>query len=69
MTVLYHICTDRLPFYFRSLLGGPTAGVLLLRMDGSYTGMIAFSGTTIIIGSVLIFFAKLQVDPRICARV
>ncbi|KAF8887445.1 major facilitator superfamily domain-containing protein [Gymnopilus junonius] len=43
---------------FPSLLGGPTAGALLMHEHGSYTAMIIFSGTTLMIGSVSLFGAN-----------
>jgi predicted MFS family arabinose efflux permease len=52
-----------------SLLGGPIAGALLAVGKNSYTGMISFSGSTIVAGSLLIFWAKLKINPLPFARV
>ncbi|TFK22930.1 MFS general substrate transporter [Coprinopsis marcescibilis] len=54
---------------FPSLIGGPTAGVLLGLEHGSYTGMIAFSGSTVMLGSLFILLSKLAIDRRVLARV
>jgi hypothetical protein len=53
----------------RSLAGGPAAGALLVRGHGTYDGMIAFSGATLIVGSIFILLSKLKINPRIFARV
>lgn len=54
---------------FPSLLGSPAAGALLSRGHGSFDGLIIFSGSTIIAGSLLILVAKLLIEPRLFARV
>ncbi|RDB15271.1 Riboflavin transporter MCH5 [Hypsizygus marmoreus] len=61
--VLYSIIS------FPSLVGGPAAGALLVRAHGSYTGMIAFSGSTVVAGSIFILLARFTIDSRIFARV
>ncbi|KAL1752605.1 major facilitator superfamily domain-containing protein [Schizophyllum commune] len=52
-----------------SLLAGPTAGALLHRANGSYTGMMLYAGFTILCGAVLIVCARMQVERRLLARV
>jgi len=54
---------------FPALVGGPIAGLILASNHGSYNGMIMFTGTSIIAGSLLIFGAKLLINPRVFARV
>ncbi|OCH87180.1 MFS general substrate transporter [Obba rivulosa] len=54
---------------FPSLLSGPIAGYLLKYDNGSYVGLITLNGTTVIIGSLLMLCAKLQIDSRMLARV
>ncbi|PFH53268.1 hypothetical protein AMATHDRAFT_137721 [Amanita thiersii Skay4041] len=54
---------------FPSLIGGPVAGLLLVRSQGSYSGVIPFSGSTIMAGSVVILCAKLAINRRLLARV
>ena len=56
-------------FSFRSLLGGPTAGALLARDRGSFSPMIIFAGTTVMIGSLFILASKLVINKRVLARV
>ena len=53
----------------RSLLGGPTAGALLARDRGSFSPMIIFAGTTVMVGSLFILASKLVINKRILARV
>ncbi|KAI0076206.1 MFS general substrate transporter [Panus rudis PR-1116 ss-1] len=53
---------------FPSLCGGPAAGALLKLQHGSYTGLIAFSGSCFIIGSVFFVWARYRLEPRILAR-
>ncbi|TFK48836.1 MFS general substrate transporter [Heliocybe sulcata] len=52
-----------------SLFGGPAAGALLARANGSYTPMIILSGTLLIAGSLIIFFSRLKVNNRLLAKV
>ena len=59
-------CTDSLN---RSLLGGPLAGSLLTKNQGSYSVVIIFSGTTLIAGSFLILCAKFAIDRRVLVKV
>ncbi|PCH40453.1 MFS general substrate transporter [Wolfiporia cocos MD-104 SS10] len=54
---------------FPSMGGGPAAGALLGRDHGSYTGLIVLSGTTIVIGSILLLCARLKIDSKPSARV
>ncbi|TFK68820.1 MFS general substrate transporter [Pluteus cervinus] len=54
---------------FPSLIGNPAAGALLSRQHGSFTGLVAFSGSTVIVGSLVILAARFAVDKRICTRV
>ncbi|KDR77522.1 hypothetical protein GALMADRAFT_406904 [Galerina marginata CBS 339.88] len=54
---------------FPSLLGGPAAGALLSRDHGSFTTMIIFSGTTVMVGSAFILGSKLVENKNIFARV
>ncbi|KAG5715111.1 putative transporter MCH4 [Termitomyces sp. T112] len=63
MGVLYSVIS------FPSLGGGPAAGALLARGHGSFDGMIFFSGSTVVAGSLFIFLSKLSIDPRLFARV
>ena len=51
------------------MAGGPAAGALLRHMGGSYAGVIALSGTVIVVGSFVLLGAKLCIDPRFGARV
>ncbi|KAF7300014.1 Monocarboxylate permease-like protein [Mycena kentingensis (nom. inval.)] len=54
-----------------AVIGAPTAGALL-QAGGklhSYTGMVLFSGLTLIVGSLFLLLAKLKIDPRLLARV
>ncbi|KAK7689981.1 hypothetical protein QCA50_006621 [Cerrena zonata] len=50
---------------FSSLGGGPTAGALLRLEHGSYEGMIAFSGATVIIGSFFMLWSRIRINPRL----
>ena len=52
-----------------SMAGGPAAGALLKLGHGSYVGMIAMSGTTVVVGSLFALWARLRVDSRILACV
>ncbi|KAJ7065874.1 major facilitator superfamily domain-containing protein, partial [Mycena amicta] len=53
-----------------AVIGAPAAGALLQASRGqSYTGMILFSGLSIIVGSLVLLAAKLKIDPRLLARV
>ncbi|KAH9948289.1 MFS general substrate transporter [Amylocystis lapponica] len=55
---------------FPSLCGGPAAGALLKAHGGSsYTGMIMFSGATIVVGSLCMLWARLRIDRKIFVRV
>ncbi|KAL0960544.1 hypothetical protein HGRIS_005582 [Hohenbuehelia grisea] len=54
---------------FPSLVGGPIAGVLLVKSHGSYDSMIAFSGATVVVGSLLLLYTKLTVDKKFFAVV
>ncbi|KAF8148223.1 MFS general substrate transporter [Crassisporium funariophilum] len=54
---------------FPALLGGPAAGALLARDHGSFTAMIIFSGSTMVVGSLFILLSKLVMDKSILARV
>ncbi|KIM36537.1 hypothetical protein M413DRAFT_78073 [Hebeloma cylindrosporum] len=54
---------------FPSLLGGPTAGALLARYRGSFSPMIIFAGTSIMVGSLFILASKFAINKRILARV
>ncbi|KIK70008.1 hypothetical protein GYMLUDRAFT_535541 [Collybiopsis luxurians FD-317 M1] len=54
---------------FPALVGGPIAGFILAFNHGSYNGMIIFAGTLTVAGSLLIFGAKLLINPRVFARV
>ena len=55
--------------FYRSLVGGPAAGALLVRDQGTYEGMILFSGATLIAGSFFILLSKLRIEPRMFACV
>ncbi|KAF7310195.1 Monocarboxylate permease-like protein [Mycena indigotica] len=56
-----------------AVIGPPAAGALLrasgARSEAIYTGMILFSGLTVIVGACVIFLAKLRIDKRLLARV
>ncbi|KAF9264436.1 MFS general substrate transporter [Marasmius fiardii PR-910] len=53
-----------------ALIGTPIAGALLgSSSSNSFTGLIVYSGTTVIVGSVFILLAKLAVEPRLFSRV
>ncbi|KAG7087052.1 hypothetical protein E1B28_013031 [Marasmius oreades] len=58
-----------------ALIGTPIAGALLGTPSSSsfdphsFTLPIVFSGTTVIVGSVFLLFAKLAVEPKMFARV
>ncbi|THG97867.1 hypothetical protein EW026_g4221 [Hermanssonia centrifuga] len=54
---------------FPSLAGGPAAGALLRLNHGSYVGMIALSGSTVVFGSLFMLWARLRIDRRILACV
>ncbi|KAF5343790.1 hypothetical protein D9757_014116 [Collybiopsis confluens] len=54
---------------FPALVGGPIAGFILAFNHGSYNGMIVFAGTTTVAGSLLMFGAKLLINPHPFARV
>ncbi|KAJ6475589.1 MFS general substrate transporter [Mycena sanguinolenta] len=54
---------------FPALVGGPAAGALLEAGNGQYSGMILFTGLTVMTGSFLILAAKLTIDSRLFARV
>lgn len=57
------------PSLSRSLVGGPVAGTLLVRDNGSYITMIICSGCTTMIGSFFILASKITIDKRVLARV
>ncbi|OCH92818.1 MFS general substrate transporter [Obba rivulosa] len=61
--VLYSIIS------FPSLCGGPAAGALLKFSHGSYSGMIALSGSTVLVGSLFLLWARLHLDSHLRARV
>jgi predicted MFS family arabinose efflux permease len=52
-----------------SLIGGPIGGAILNTNNGSYTGIISFSGTTVVTGSLFILWARFKVDSRLLVRV
>ncbi|KAH0832257.1 major facilitator superfamily domain-containing protein [Lanmaoa asiatica] len=52
-----------------SLFGGPIAGALVQRQHGVYTTSIAFAGSSMILGSVLLLITKLMIDRRFLCRV
>ncbi|OSD03768.1 MFS general substrate transporter [Trametes coccinea BRFM310] len=54
---------------FPSLIGNPAAGALLRVCGGSYTGLIAVSGTSIVIGSLFMLWSKLKINPDLFARI
>ncbi|KAF8073375.1 major facilitator superfamily domain-containing protein [Lyophyllum atratum] len=54
---------------FPSLVGGPAAGALLAREHGSYDGMIIFSGSALVAGSLFILLARITINSRVIARV
>lgn len=53
---------------FPSLAGGPAAGALL-RHNHGYIGVIVLSGSTVVVGSLFLLWAKLRVEPRLLAAV
>ncbi|KAL6308821.1 MFS general substrate transporter [Sparassis latifolia] len=53
---------------FPSLAGGPVAGALL-KAGNSYTGLIMLSGTSVVVGSAFMMWAKLAIDRRVFASV
>lgn len=63
MIILLAICGTHT--ILRSLGGGPTAGALLRLEHGSYEGMIAFSGATVIIGSFFMLWSRIRINPRL----
>lgn len=52
-----------------SLVGGPIAGALIQYQDGSYTGVIGLSGSSIIFGSLFILACRLKINRNTCVRV
>ncbi|KAH9831436.1 MFS general substrate transporter [Rhodofomes roseus] len=54
---------------FSSMGGGPAAGALLHTMGGSFTGVAALIGASMIFGSFLLLWARLSIKPKIWARV
>ncbi|KAI9061796.1 MFS general substrate transporter [Trametes sanguinea] len=54
---------------FPSLIGNPAAGALLRVCGGSYTGLIAVSGASIVIGSLFMLWSKLKINPDVFARI
>ncbi|KZT22827.1 MFS general substrate transporter [Neolentinus lepideus HHB14362 ss-1] len=52
-----------------SLFGGPAAGALLARANGSYTPVIILSGSLLVAGSLIILCSRLKVNCRLCAKV
>ncbi|KZT69532.1 MFS general substrate transporter [Daedalea quercina L-15889] len=53
---------------FSSMGGGPAAGALLRRMGGSFIGLIALSGSSIIVGSIILFWAGRCKNSGMLAR-
>ncbi|KAI0698102.1 MFS general substrate transporter [Cytidiella melzeri] len=54
---------------FPSLAGEPAAGALLKLCHGSYIGMIALSGSTVMIGSLFMLGTRIRINPKMLARV
>ncbi|KAF9063316.1 MFS general substrate transporter [Rhodocollybia butyracea] len=54
---------------FPALIGGPVAGLILAHNHGSYHGMIIFSGTTVVAGSLLFLGVKIRLNSNLLARV
>lgn len=55
--------------HFRSLVGGPIAGAILQASNGSFAGMIVFSGSTVSAGSLVILLSRIAIERQILARV
>jgi hypothetical protein len=49
--------------------GGPIAGAILTRQQGSYDGLIAFAGTSLLAGAVAMGFTKVLINRNILAKV
>ncbi|KAI8992841.1 MFS general substrate transporter [Trametes punicea] len=54
---------------FPSLIGNPAAGALLRVCHGSYTGLVALSGASVVVGSFFMLLSKLRIHPDMFARV
>jgi hypothetical protein len=52
-----------------ALVGEPIAGAILSRDHGSYTGLIVFTGVSLLLGSVVTLFVKLRINSSLLAKV
>ncbi|EGN93333.1 hypothetical protein SERLA73DRAFT_163493 [Serpula lacrymans var. lacrymans S7.3] len=54
---------------FLALVGGPIGGAILNRQKGNFSGMIVFTGVTLIVGSLVTLMVKLKINRNILAKV
>lgn len=54
---------------FAALVGEPIAGAILTRDNGSYTGMMVFTGVSLLLGSLVTLAVKLRINSSLLARV
>lgn len=54
---------------FPALVGEPIAGAILARDNGRYTGLIVFTGVSLLLGSVVTLFVKLRINSKLLAKV
>ena len=48
----------------RALCGGPAAGAILKSAGGSYLGMILLGGTSVVVGSLFLLWARCVLSRR-----
>ncbi|KAG2134047.1 major facilitator superfamily domain-containing protein [Suillus bovinus] len=54
---------------FPALVGEPIAGAILTRDNASYTGMIVFTGVSLLLGSLITLVVKLRINRSLLAKV
>ncbi|KAG2077124.1 MFS general substrate transporter [Suillus decipiens] len=54
---------------FSALVGEPIAGAILTRDNGSYTGLIVFTGVSLLLGSLVTLTVKLRINASLLAKV
>ena len=53
----------------RALCGGPAAGAILRAAGGNYLGMMLLAGVSVVAGSLFLFWARLTLNAKLCARI
>ncbi|KAG1725078.1 major facilitator superfamily domain-containing protein [Suillus paluster] len=54
---------------FPALVGEPIAGAILARDNGNYTGLIVFTGVSLLLGSLVTLAVKLRINSSLLAKV